>query len=48
MLDIEKQTQQIYELRDQLQAAQNELSTKDRECYNLHKELSDAQSRVQA
>ena len=42
MLDIEKQTQQIYELRDQLQAAQNELSSKDRECYNLHKELSEA------
>ena len=46
MLDIEKQTQQIYELRDQLQAAQNELSSKDRECYNLHKELSDAQTQL--
>ena len=48
VLDIEKQTQQIYELRDQLLAAQNELSNKDRECYSLHKELSDAQTQIQA
>ena len=41
--DLEKYEAEIYDLKQRVKEYETELNTKDRECYNLQKQLGEAE-----